>query len=139
MPKRSNHAYARLEFDPRSRGNRGQSPAPLSSSGDLPNRRYTVVHGQIPMRGGVLSAGDVWQFTGTTNGSLTNGSSYTVLAINLYAFLPCTVATTGANAPDSVVLTGNVIVSVDYLIQYFTRTSNATTANPVGNQIPLHV
>lgn len=114
-------------------------PRRYQAPGDLPNRRYTVVHGQIPMRGGVLSAGDVWQFTGTTNGSLTNGSSYTVLAINLYAFLPCTVATTGANAPDSVVLTGNVIVSVDYLIQYFTRTSNATTANPVGNQIPLHV
>ena len=62
--------------------------------------------------------------------------AYSVLAINLYAFLPCTVATTGANAPDCVVLTGNVIVSVDYLIQYFSarrtrprRTRSATRSH----------
>ena len=86
---------------------------------------------------GSFDAGDVFKFAGTTNGTFTNGSSYTVLAVNLYAFLPCTVATTGLNSPDSVVLTGNVIVSVDYLIQYFTRTTAASTANQVGNQIPL--
>jgi len=76
---------------------------------------------------------------GTTNAGLTNGSSYTVQSVNIYTFTACTVSTTGANAPDSVTLTGGVVVSVDYLMVNFLRTSAASPVNQYGVQIPPHV
>jgi hypothetical protein len=114
-------------------------PHGSNCSGDLSNKNYDVVKGLIPLVGGILSVGDVFKFVGTSNASLTNGSSYTVLSVNIYQFLPCTVTTTYAAAPDSVTLTGNVVVSVDYLLVNFTRTSAASPVNQYGNQVPPHI
>jgi hypothetical protein len=111
-------------------------PRGSNCSGDLSNKNYDVIHGLIPLAGGVLSAGDVFKFVGTSNASLTNGSFYAVLSINIYTFTPCTVTTTFAAAPDSVTLTGGVIVSVDYLLTYFSRTTIASAVSPYGRQIP---
>jgi hypothetical protein len=114
-------------------------PRGSNCSGDLSNNSYDVIKGLIPLQGGILSVGDVFQFVGTTNASLTNGSSYTVTAVNIYKFTPCTVTTTYAAAPDSVTLTGSITVSVDYLLVNFTRTTAASLVSPYGGQIPAHV
>ena len=114
-------------------------PRGSHSSGDLGNQYYDVIKGLIPLAGGILSVGDTWKFTGVSNASLTNGSTYTVTSVNIYTFTACTVTTTAAVAPDSVTLTGGITVSVDYLAQYFTRTSAASLVSPYGGQIPPHV
>jgi hypothetical protein len=109
-------------------------------SGQSVNQGYDVTHGMIPLPGGILSAGDVWKFTGSGSQWLVNGTSYTVTAVSLYQFTPPTFGNVG---PDSVVLTGGVytasapaIVSVDTLISNFTRTTVNSHVSPTGNQIP---
>ena len=114
-------------------------PRGSNFSGDLSNGSYDVVKGLIPLQGGILSVGDVFTYVGASNTSLTNGSSYTVLAIGIYTFATPTVTTTGLKRPDTVTLTGNVVVDVDYLLTYFSRTTAASSVSPYGNQIPAHV
>lgn len=114
-------------------------PRGSNFSGDLSNRNYDVIKGLIPLQGGILAVGDVFKFTGTTNASLTNGSTYTVASVNIYTFTPCTVTTTFAAAPDSITFTNGVIIAVDYLWGNFTRTFAASPIGPYGNQVPAHV
>jgi hypothetical protein len=111
-------------------------PRGSNCQGDLPNRYYDVTKGLIPLAGGILSVGDIWKFTGTSNTSLTNGSSYTVLSVGIYTFATPTVSTTSLPSPDSVVLTGNITVPVDYLLTNFKRTTVASLVSPTGGQIP---
>jgi hypothetical protein len=115
-------------------------PQGFACPGDLPNSSYSVEHGMIPLVGGILSVGDVWQFTAAStplNAPLATGTSYSVLSIALYEFAACTVTTTSANAPDSVTLSpGGVVVSVDYLLANFSRLTAANLTKNYGNQVP---
>jgi hypothetical protein len=120
-------------------------PRGSNCSGDLSNHNYDVQKGLIYLAGdantvgGILSVGDVFKFTNTTNGTFTSGSSYTVQSVNIYQFLPCTISTTFANAPDSITFTSGATIAVDYLWGNFVRTSAASAVSPYGVQIPAHI